>query len=221
MIQNIGLPYSGGINYPMWYISVLIVGGLIVYLILWLLRKKVSENQICIISIVIGIGLYCVLFCNDIGTIEQWKNIGYVFYPPLIRGIADLLFGCSIAIFTERKKPNNNFIPVILLTVLVVGMLYRANDYVIAVLSYAVVFSSAKYPLSLLSRIGKSKVSGALIKHEYSMYLNHALVIYAFIYLKLFEKTGRLAGAVLIVLAVIAFAIIFDKVLDGIMRMRK
>lgn len=97
-LQNTGL-YGGGVNPSLWYLSVLLLGGGIIYAIL-------NNNRHLAVTIVLPLLVLLVytylLKAND-GSLEMWGT-QICFYVPLWRGIAGLSLGCLLARFHELKK---------------------------------------------------------------------------------------------------------------------
>ena len=218
MLQDIGFPVRGTLNYPMWYMSVLLFGCLIVYSVGWLINVRLNCN-LNILAVIISAILYVFLFVNNNNTIEQWGNTARIVSLPLLRGIADLLAGYSIAYFSLklRKKQLSNY-SLIILIVYMAAIVVMLNDYILIALSIALIFV-ASFEESLLSRLGKHKEISFLEKHEYSIYLNHALIIMVFNKLAFIKQMPLWIQGVLLISLVTCFAILFDFVF-GLLRCR-
>ena len=92
----------GGVNKPLWYMSVLFVGGTIVYSIIYC-TKKVAINLLIPLIFILG---YTYLFHNSTSnTIESWDIDGCI-SNPLIRGICDISLGTIIGYFICEKKES-------------------------------------------------------------------------------------------------------------------
>lgn len=90
MIQCTGF-YSGSLNSPLWYLSVLILGGGILHSLI--LRKK--NIVIKVILPLFILSFYTYLF-NQQDSLECWKEIG-CFSIPLLRGLAAMSIGVILA----------------------------------------------------------------------------------------------------------------------------
>lgn len=89
-LQDIGI-FRGGFNYPLWYLSVLIVGGGLLYAMLDT-NKRVTINIILPVLIIL---VYAYLFSSDKPSLENWDTIG-CFPLPLLRGMADISVGILV-----------------------------------------------------------------------------------------------------------------------------
>lgn len=108
-VQNIGF-FDGGANYPCWYLSVLIIGGFI----LWALLRIANGKIHCIIGALLSYSLYTLLFIKG-ESFEQWD----LFYP-LLRGIAGLSLGIVTAKISSDTNKDRAYTAVI-------GILYEAG----------------------------------------------------------------------------------------------
>lgn len=91
LIQNVGI-VQGGINNPLWFFSVLIYGGALVYSLTkyhMMFCIRVLFPVICILFF-----SYCFDFQNGIG-LEQWHCIG-PFAMPLVRGVVEMAYGVIV-----------------------------------------------------------------------------------------------------------------------------
>ena len=97
LLQNIGIFKDGGINLPLWYMSVLIIGGGLLYSML---------NNLNHISVRIIFPLYILLFYtlnfNENLSIQNWST-NYCVYMPLFRGMADMALGIIISYLYQIK----------------------------------------------------------------------------------------------------------------------
>ena len=180
MLQNIGIPFAtGGINYPAWFVSVLVTASPIIYFCAKRFDKKVY-NAFAIFAVV-AIFSTLIVVC---GRLEYWTNIAYIFYPPWLRGFADILLGTLVAQLAEKFEIKNKvfaivtecilFVAIVLLTLCKIEIL----DFVSPVLFSVLLFVSNS-ELSLSHKIGSTKTFAFLSKYEYVLYLNQALVIYS------------------------------------------
>ena len=91
LLQNIG-PFEGGLNKPLWFFSVLIYGGALVYAF----TKYYTKLSIRIIFPIIIISFLAFTFKN--GSQEALENWNVIHFIPLalIRGICEIGFGVII-----------------------------------------------------------------------------------------------------------------------------
>lgn len=87
-LQDIG-PYPGGLNGMSWYLSVLLVGGAILYAML-----RNCGNWWKVILPIVCLGVYT--YCYQHGQLEQWGRVNG-FYLPLWRGFAGMGLGIILA----------------------------------------------------------------------------------------------------------------------------
>lgn len=93
-IQEAGF-FHGGFNYPTWYISVLLIGGGLIYS-LTIYNKRLATNLILPIAI---ITIYTYFF-NKNSSLEHWSKIGGL-YEPLLRGIGGISIGVLLSHFSS------------------------------------------------------------------------------------------------------------------------
>lgn len=91
-LQNTGI-WTSGVNYPMWYVSVLLFGGGIVYSFLRY-NKRLTISIILPITILLG---YTFLFSHSPKLrIDSFQTYG-AFYMPMVRGISGIGLGVELA----------------------------------------------------------------------------------------------------------------------------
>ena len=91
LLQNIG-SFEGGLNKPLWFLSVLIYGGALVYAF----TKYYTKLSIRIIFPIIVISFLTFTFKNGTQeTLENWDVICFIPFA-LIRGICEIGFGVII-----------------------------------------------------------------------------------------------------------------------------
>ena len=179
MLQNIGIPFAtGGINYPTWYLSVLITASPIIYFCLKKFNKKIYNifSTITILTIFATLIAVC-------GRLEYWQNIGYVFYAPWLRGFADILLGTIIAQISEKFVLKSRLFVIVfeIITIIGITMLTFNSilvlDFLAPILFSILLFLSAS-ELSLSHKIGSIKLLNNAEKVSFIFYLNQALAIY-------------------------------------------
>lgn len=96
-LQNTGI-YGGGVNHSLWYLSVLLLGGGIIYAILY----NNKHLALTLILPLLVLMVYTYILKENEGDLELWGT-RLCFYMPLWRGMAGLNLGCLLARFHEIK----------------------------------------------------------------------------------------------------------------------
>ncbi len=206
---------SNSINYGMWYLSVLMSAGTLIYLLLRKLPRKAS----ILLAPAMAILLYA--WHKTMGGIEQWSMHG-VLYPPFWRGTAGILTGVFLYYFEgtrlhDRLAPAAKWIeaPAFLSMVALMCTPGIGIDYYVLIAIVLLMFSLT-FPDPLLSRLGKTKAVSFLIRHEYAVYLHHVLLIF------LCEKIVKICNlpsisiVPLILVSLTLFGVLSDAVLERI-----
>lgn len=176
MLQNIGIPGLSVMNYPCWYLSVLMVGGTLVYFLLYKLSRKYF-NIVAVVIIAMTY-LYLIIHSSDI---EQWNTVGYVIYIPFWRGMADMLIGTLIYQSPEPKNQRISLICECCCGIGIVLFLRLPGNYDYLTLAMIIVLVwSIRSDKSLLRKIGDFRVFDWVGKYQYSIYVNHICVILIF-----------------------------------------
>lgn len=98
-LQNTGI-YTGGVNFPMWYVSVLIFGGAFVYALLRYNKRLVLS---IVLPMVVLVG-YTYIFSMDMrGRIDSFDLHGGI-YTPMLRGICGISLGVVLGYILVLKK---------------------------------------------------------------------------------------------------------------------
>ncbi len=199
LLQNVGIPLENtAMNYPCWYLSILLFGGTVIYILL----RKLSKRNFNIVAVGIVICTYVYLISQSFH-IEQWGTTGFVFYLPFWRGMADMMIGIIIYQLPKPKKILGIIIE--LCSGIGIVILLRINgdfDYLavafIILLTWSICSNS-----SILRKIGKLKIVNIINKYQYGMYVNHICVILIFRQLDIVSSINL--GAAVIVLFVCIF----------------
>lgn len=89
LIQNIG-PWLGGLNLPLWYLSVLIFGGGFIYNLL----KVNTTVTVKVILPIFSVLVYTYIFQHGQNHMVEYFGIKHgVLYMPMLRGLADMSIG--------------------------------------------------------------------------------------------------------------------------------
>lgn len=215
MIQNIGLPYSGGINYPCWYISVLMFSTILLCVVWKAIPGKTARQ---IIHAVLALGLYSLLLVNNSATIEQWDKLGNVVYIPLLRGLAGIAAGAFLSQVKVKWTPLK-YLDLPVMVVITAAMLTNISEYAILPL-IGLLVCSASLGDSPLGRAGKCGLIRFLIRHEYTMYLNHAMVI-RILALLLRKRVPPLVFGIAVLITVTAVSVWLDRLEAAVKNKRR
>lgn len=183
MLQNVGLPGSGGINYPCWYLSVLLYGSIIIFILI----KKLGIKRFNTISFVIVFLFYMYSFI-EFQSLEQWGYIFKFFYYPFIRGSSAMVLGGIIYQLSNRIKSidsiSNMLIVSIFFMIIVLMFINIKLDFILLILFFVIILLLIISKDNIFDKIGNCKVLKMLESYEYYMFINHALVIYFVKYIK-------------------------------------
>ncbi len=191
LMQNIGI-FRGGFNYPLWYLSVLIFAGYIVYELL----KKDKETFSKIISPITIVFTFSLL--NSMGKgLENWDTV-YGIYLPLLRGFSDICIGVLISEFVdtkyfkdiEEKKVIARIVEILTYACLLYIIIFQNKFEMYSILLIPIVILAANNKNSLSYKFLNWKIFGNIGKLTYTMYLNHAsfIILTSFLYNKILHK---------------------------------
>ena len=159
MIQNIG-PFYGGINTPLWFFSVLIYGGAIVYA----LTKYHTRMSIRLIFPLTTLLFFSYAFNYGHGDgLEQWRAVG-AFPMPMVRGIADIALGVmpGYIIFNYmpviQRHTRTLDVATLLATAGYIAIVARSRaDTSYAIIFIAIILTAALNGQSAIHRLFKSR----------------------------------------------------------------
>lgn len=98
-LQNTGI-YTGGVNFPMWYVSVLLFGGAFVYALLRF-NKRLALSIILPMIVLVG---YTYIFSMDkSGRVDGFDLHGGI-YTPMLRGVCGISLGVVLGYIFVLKK---------------------------------------------------------------------------------------------------------------------
>lgn len=212
LIHSIGI-FSGNVNPPSWYISVLLIGGGILYSMLFY-NKKLSVGIIFPLFILFS---YTYLLGFN-GSIEQFATIGFV-CQPLIRGMAGMALGVVLSVYSSKYREvlaqKHEYLDVFsLIAAVVVGvLLFENRNYDnMALLAFCMLVLSCSISNSLMNKIFKSQIWAKLGGVTFEMLLVHSPIIWVMnnltrsIPLSSFEKSF-LSVVYIIVVVTISFVL--------------
>ncbi|CCX47678.1 predicted acyltransferase [Bacteroides sp. CAG:927] len=180
MLQSTG-GFSGPLNYPTWFFSVLVYGGAIVY---------AAVRYYTNISIRIIFPLLFILFTafcfnngNDM-SLEQWGVIGGVIPYSMFRGMIEISFGVLVGyIFFNYKQffINNlhlldllSFVSLVFYCIIVVKSGINASYVFIFI---PIILIDALTPGSWMSKVFKGKIWIWLGNLSFSIFVLHASLV--------------------------------------------
>lgn len=176
MLQDVGVFYYSGSNYPAWYLSVLMVLSYFLYQGLSL-NKTVCIKVIYPLLLLLGSAL---LFSGGDNSIVHWNTFG-VLYMPLIRGLVDMIIGILIweCVHSDFKI---YFVFSLVMNIMawfliIVAMFGEKTQDSLVLLGFAILLVLYFSQSNLLSKFTDIKLFGTIGKYTYAMYLNHSLVI--------------------------------------------
>lgn len=120
-ISNTGV-YGNGVNDTLWYLSVLVVGGGLIYSML----KHFRNISVSFILPLLILLTYTYIFGKNNGNLEFF-GIENMFYKPLVRGIAGMSLGVVLSCLVQVKSVallKNTLILDILCICSIMGWLY-------------------------------------------------------------------------------------------------
>lgn len=178
LIHGIGI-YSGYVNPPSWYVSVLLIGGGILYSILFYNRKL----AISIIFPLFTLLSYTYLLGIN-GSLEQFATVGCV-SQCLLRGMSGMALGIILSAFSRRytevfinRDVLLNILCIISITIICVVLFAIQNYDNIALLVFSLLIVSCVIPNLLFNKIFKLKIWTKLGGVTFEMLLVHSPVIW-------------------------------------------
>ena len=183
MLQSIGFPGKGGVNYPCWYISVLFYSSILLYFLI----KKIGIKKINILTLIVIVFFYLYAMISY-GTLEQWCYIANFIYFPFIRGFCDIVLGGFIYQISKKiviKERITNIMSMICFTIIICLMFVNYKvDFILMLLFFILILMLSYSNKNIFEKIGSLKIIQFLSSIEYYIYINHAIVIYFIAFLK-------------------------------------
>lgn len=178
MLQSFGL-FPSGANYPMWFLSVLLVGGGIVYSILKVDRKR----ALCILFPLLIIFAYMYIFSDNKNCIERWGHPNG-FHIPFVRGMADICMGVLLmALITSKKNiiekevKTINIISIASLILLVLISLIEPYHDQYCLIFIPFILIGCFIEQSIYNHIFYHHIWSKLGSISYEMFLVHAFIV--------------------------------------------
>lgn len=215
MIQGFGIfSDSSSINPPLWFFSVMIWGGAIVY---GLIRYYTRLSLICLFPIA------CILFFSFVSfgpneRFETWEVIGG-FPIPLVRGICEMAYGVIIGCIVlnyaseiEKKVRMLNLISIIAIVLYIAIVISNRQDAIYSMIFIPCIISSCYIRSSFIAKLFSSKVWLYLGRLSYDIFVIHYLLIALirhFIHVEM--GVNIFYSAILFYVILIPCAVLFDK----------
>ena len=190
----------GGLNYPAWYISVMILSEIIIYAILKLTNVKVFR----FFAVVVATLIYIRMFLLKPFVIENWGVYHKIFYMPFWRGFAAMLLGVLIFYISAKIKPSSVIKYNIIYTIMICAFLltlflpYKVDYLSIILIFMVILLSTCK--CSWLNSLGNTCICKFFYKYQYSLFLNHACMLSVFRYIEPYLPIQNIIFKLLIIL---------------------
>ena len=178
LIHSVGI-YEGNVNPPSWYVSVLLIGGGLLYSVLFYNRRL----AVSIIFPLFVLFSYTYLLGFN-GSIELFATVGFV-SQCLFRGMAGMALGIVLSAFSLRyseefssKHRLLDVFSLIALAVVVILLFENRNYDKMALLAFCMLIFSCSIPNALVNRIFRSQIWAKLGGVTFEMLLVHSSIIW-------------------------------------------
>lgn len=177
LLQGLGI-FDAGINWPMWYFGVLIIGGYFLYYII----SRWQSISIHVLIPILSIFTLTYLSYSQDGSLENFMTI-WIFHVPFWRGIAEMGVGVMLCSFCHSRysKMHNSIcidcVSVIAL-LLIVFVLTSGGDHqydIYAIILFSFIIYTGIWNKGFLYIVLGHKVWIKLGGLTYEMYLLHAM----------------------------------------------
>lgn len=172
LVQNIGF-FNGGMNYPLWQVCALLICGYFIYTLLYYNEKK-STNIIFPAAIIL-IQTYLKGVTDIFGTAGM-------FYIPLLRAFSAISFGVLICKFLNSSYYKENILKykntMNICSVMALVSVFMGSHNDIFLIIAVFIIAALVDPTSWLNKVFNNKIFRKAGIFSYSIYLNHALVIW-------------------------------------------
>ena len=178
LIQNTG-SFNGGLNYPMWYLSTLIISGYFIFELLnWDKNFYLKLlGPICII-------IYFTFINKNYGTLEVWNAVNGI-YIPLLRAFIDMTIGCILGSILDKyyvniKKSISLHKKFYRILELFNYIILKDTPYQIySIISFSLLILFANIENSICYKYFNKNIFKNNGDLTYSMYVNHASIALA------------------------------------------
>lgn len=180
LLQESGV-FQGGFNSPLWYYSVLIIGGYFLYFIV----SRLKFGTEFIIPLLCLFSFVYIKFITGGGGLENWSTHGAI-YVPLLRGTADIGVGIITRGVVQSKFDriyNSKILDIVLVFafILTIGVMTIENisDFYVLLTMPVMIFIGLRNQC-FVYRIFKSRIWDKLGRITWEMYLLHGIFISMF-----------------------------------------
>jgi len=176
-VQTIG-PFPSGVNYPCWYLSVLVYGGFVVYLLL----RLNSKLSIRLFLPVIVILFYSFIFSR--GSLNQQWDTVFGISIPFLRGIAGLSLGVILGGLSQSFKVEGRLLIVFRILSILALVLTIISFVTFAVPEWIVLIAIAVFVFALIvdgdfyERSFLTQIPSGILSTSYEMLILHVPVMY-------------------------------------------
>lgn len=221
LTQNIGI-FKGSFNYPLWYLSVLIFGGYLLYALL----KRNKKDTVHILLPAIIIFTYSVLLKEGKG-LENWDTINGL-YIPLLRGIADMSIGILVAYAVDLEyleklnlhRKELYIIEIISYVLLGVLIVLETKYEMTCIIFISILIGATQIDNSLTNKLFNRKIIANISSLTYPMYLNHASILILASYLYRRGLTNKMMIIIIYFVALIVLSIISKEIIRVIYKLK-
>lgn len=177
LLQGLGL-FDAGINWPMWYFSVLIIGGYFLYYII----SRWQSISLHVLIPILSISTLTYLSCSQSGSLED-SSIKGIFHVPLWRGISEMGLGimlCSFCHSRYNKMHKSIWIDcvVVIAWLLIAFVLMSGGNHqydIYAIIFFPIIIYAGIWNKGFLYIISGHSLWVKLGGVTYEMYLLHAM----------------------------------------------
>lgn len=217
LMQDVGC-FQMGINNPLWYLSVLVLGGCCLFSFLYINNKNKYFLPLIIIFI------YPYVLNHNNGNIEVFGFDG-IFYLPMIRGLADMSLGCLLNIginrFDDEISKYSKVIDVCSLLSFIFIIVILFHDVIntkYIIIFFPIIIIACFNNSSLINKIHYSNISIYLGSLSLYMYLIHTSVNRCILSLLQYININKLFGLILYIFIIITISVIFKTCYEKLFR---
>ena len=216
LLQNTGFFITGGINYPLWQISVLFIVSFILFGLLSF-NRSLTLTVICPLITLTGFSYWQNLYNSH--EIHRWGvEFGFI-YVPLIRGIAAMSLGMiSYDIISDIVAyiKKNNIKPRYIYLGAFISIFYYFinNDNSLAFFGFFGILIVCLSPNGLINTVFNRQFFSCCEKLSLSVYFNHAIIL-QIVGRDILTRTTHQKIAILLYCAgILIFSFIWIKIVD-------
>lgn len=177
LVQNLGI-FNGGVNYPCWYLSVLMFAGALVF---WLGRSLGARRFNYLAAGCALVSYFGILYASN-GSMENFATIG-ICYLPFWRGVAGLCVGAVIfqvhehwEEFLQKYSALCNILEGLLLVLVIALMIHPGPVDALILLCISALLIIAGRNSSAMNTVANNPIVNVCIRYEYPVFLNHAFI---------------------------------------------